>query len=93
LLAAGLVVSSTPPIGRRTPGTIAGHPKPGEESTISSLPPLSQTEAEHLQTRAAIPYRDPNLSDTIEMILKRRQEEVQVSTLESSSQWRKRWRR
>jgi len=27
------------------------------------------------------------------MILKRRQEEIQVSTLESSSQWRKRWRR
>jgi tRNA U34 5-methylaminomethyl-2-thiouridine-forming methyltransferase MnmC len=93
LLAAGLVVSSTPPIGRRTPGTIAGHPKHGEESTISSLPPLSQAEAEHLRTRAAIPYRDSSLSDTAEMILKRRQEEVQVSTLESSSQWRKRWRR
>ena len=93
LLAAGLVVSSTPPIGRRTPGTIAGHPQHEEESTISYLPPLSQTEAEHLRTRAAIPYRDPNLSDTAAMILKRRQEEIQVSTLESSSQWRKRWLR
>ena len=93
LLAAGLVVSSTSPIGRRTPGTIAGHPQDKDESTISSLPPLSQSEAEHLLTRAAIPYRDPNLSDTTEIILKRRQEEFQVSTLESSSQWRKRWRR
>jgi len=93
LLAAGLVVSSTSPIGRRTPGTIAGHPQDKDESTISSLPPLSQAEAEHLLTRAAIPYRDPNLSDTTEIILKRRREEFQVSTLESSSQWRKRWRR
>ncbi|MDM3843833.1 MAG: MnmC family methyltransferase [Aphanizomenon gracile PMC638.10] len=90
LLTAGLVVGSTPPVGRRTPGTIAGYPQHGQGSTISSLPPLSQAEAEHLLTRAAIPYRDPNLSDTAEVILKRRQEEVQVSTLESSSQWRKR---
>ncbi|MTJ46925.1 tRNA (5-methylaminomethyl-2-thiouridine)(34)-methyltransferase MnmD [Dolichospermum sp. UHCC 0259] len=92
LLTAGLVVSSTAPIGRRTPGTIAGHPQ-HEEQLKSSLPPLSQAEAEHLLTRAAIPYRDPNLNDTAAMILKRRQDEIQVSTLESSSQWRKRWPR
>jgi tRNA U34 5-methylaminomethyl-2-thiouridine-forming methyltransferase MnmC len=91
LLAAGLVVSSTLPIGRRTPGTIAGHPQYTEESTISYLPPLSQVEAEHLLTRAAIPYRDPKLSDTAEVILKRRQQEAQASALESSSQWHKRW--
>ncbi len=93
LLAAGLTISSTLPVGRRTPGTIAGHLKYSEESTISYLPPLSQAEAEHLFTRAAIPYRDPALSDTAEVILKRRQEEAQVSVLESSSQWRKRWLR
>jgi tRNA U34 5-methylaminomethyl-2-thiouridine-forming methyltransferase MnmC len=92
LLAASLVVSSTPPIGRRTPGTIAGHPK-SEESTMSYLPPLSQAETEHLLTRAAIPYRDPDLSDSAEVILKRRQEETKTSILESSSQWRKRWLR
>ena len=91
LLAAGLVVSSTPPIGRRTSGTIAGHPQYTEESNIFYLPPLSQVEAEHLLTRAAIPYRDPNLSDTAEVILNRRQQEAQASTLESSSQWHKRW--
>ena len=93
LLTAGLAVGSTPPIGRRTPGTIAGHFKHGTKSSISFFSPLSQGEKEHLLTRAAIPYRDPSLSDTAAMILKRRQEEVQVSTLESSSQWRKRWRR
>jgi len=91
LLTAGLAVGSTPPIGRRTPGTLAGHFKHGTKSSISFFSPLSQGEKEHLLTRAAIPYRDPHLSDTTEVILKRRQEEVQVSTLESSSQWRKRW--
>ena len=91
LLTAGLAVGSTPPIGRRTPGTIAGHFKHGTKSSISFFSPLSQGEKEHLLTRADIPYRDPHLSDTTEVILKRRQEEVQVSTLESSSQWRKRW--
>ena len=91
LLTAGLAVGSTTPIGRRTPGTIAGHFKHGTKSSISFFSPLSQGEKEHLLTRAAIPYRDPHLSDTTEVILKRRQEEVQVSTLESSSQWRKRW--
>jgi tRNA U34 5-methylaminomethyl-2-thiouridine-forming methyltransferase MnmC len=93
LLSAGLVVSSTPPIGRRTPGTIAGHSEYSQESNISYLPPLSQPEAEHLLTRAAIPYRDPNLNDTAEVILNRRQQEAQASSLESSSRWRKRWLR
>jgi tRNA U34 5-methylaminomethyl-2-thiouridine-forming methyltransferase MnmC len=91
LLTAGLMVSSTPPIGRRTPGTIAGHPQYSQESNISYLPPLSQPEAEHLLTRAAIPYRDPSLNDTAEVILNRRQQEAQASSLESSSRWRKRW--
>ena len=35
LLTAGLAVGSTPPIGRRTPGTIAGHFKHGTKSSIS----------------------------------------------------------
>ncbi len=93
LLAAGLVVASSSPVGRRTPGTIAGYPKHTKESTTSYLPPLSQSEKEHLLTRAAIPYRDPCLSDTAEVILRRREQEAQVSALESTSQWRKRWRR
>jgi tRNA U34 5-methylaminomethyl-2-thiouridine-forming methyltransferase MnmC len=48
-------------------------------------------EQEHLQTRAAVPYRDPNLSDRPEVILQRHQQEQQRSTLESTSSWRRRW--
>ncbi len=54
---------------------------------------LSQAEKEHLLTRAAIPYRDPQLKDSAEAILKRRQLEQQASSLEPTSRWRKRWHR
>ncbi len=84
LLAAGLHMGSTPPVGRKTPGTIAGF-------VPNSLPPLSQQEQEHLQTRAGIPYRDPTLSNTAEVILQRRQQEQQASNLEPTSHWKKRW--
>lgn len=57
----------------------------------SHLPPLSQMEQEHLQTRAAIPYRDPALTDTAEQILVRHTTEQQQSQLESTSSWRRRW--
>lgn len=82
LIAAGLKIGSTPPVGRRSPGTVA---------STNSLPPLSQQEQEHLQTRAAIPYRDPNLSDPPEVILQRRTIEQEASTLEPTSHWKKRW--
>jgi tRNA U34 5-methylaminomethyl-2-thiouridine-forming methyltransferase MnmC len=90
LLAAGLVIGSTTPVGRRTPGTIAAYPKHREQE-ITDTYPLSPAETEHLQTRAAIPYRDPQLSDPAEVIIKRRQQEQQESSLEATSQWRKRW--
>ncbi|MBD2484417.1 tRNA (5-methylaminomethyl-2-thiouridine)(34)-methyltransferase MnmD [Planktothrix sp. FACHB-1365] len=83
LLDAGLNIGSTSPVGRRTPGTIA---------SFEGLPPLSLQEQEHLQTRAAIPYRDPSLSDTAEVIILRRQAEQDTSTLEPTSHWKKRWR-
>ncbi|OKH39693.1 hypothetical protein NIES2119_05395 [[Phormidium ambiguum] IAM M-71] len=84
LLAVGLNIGSTTPVGRRSPGTIASfNPK--------DLPPLSLQEKEHLQTRAAVPYRDPNLSDRPEVILHRRHLEQQTSLLEPTSHWKKRW--
>lgn len=83
LLAARLNIASTSPVGRRTPGTIA---------SFEGLPPLSVQEQEHLQTRAAIPYRDPSLSDTAEVIILRRQAEQDISPLEPTSHWKKRWR-
>jgi tRNA U34 5-methylaminomethyl-2-thiouridine-forming methyltransferase MnmC len=95
LLAASLAIGSTPPVGRRTPGTLAAHRKAIENATFSYLSfpplPLSKAEQEHLLTRAAIPYRDPDLSDSAPAILMRRQQEQQTSSLEPTSRWRKRW--
>lgn len=81
---AGLNIGGNYCIGRRSPGTLATkRPQP--------LEPLSKMELEHLQTRASIPLRDPDLQDTAEAIKIRREEEQQNSTLEPTSQWKKRW--
>jgi len=81
LLAAGLQIASTPSVGRKNPGTIASrHP----------LPPLSAVEKDHLNTRAAIPYRDPNFTDDPDTIRDRRRTEQANSPLLSTSQWKKR---
>lgn len=84
---AGLQIGSTPPVGRRSPGTVAVL---GQENEFP-LPPLSTKEIEHLQTRAAIPYRDPSLSDSSSVICQRRKQEQRNSELEPTSKWRKRW--
>lgn len=56
-----------------------------------TLHPLSQMEQEHLNTRAAVPYRDRTLNDTAEEILARHEEEQRSSKVESTSSWRRRW--
>ncbi|MEB3355416.1 MAG: MnmC family methyltransferase [Synechococcales bacterium] len=84
LLQVGLHVGSIPDFSHKSPGTLAGHPP-------ADLPPLLPHEVEHLKTRAAIPYRDPSLSDAAETIVARRHQEQRQSTLESTSQWRRRW--
>ncbi|MGD1809338.1 tRNA (5-methylaminomethyl-2-thiouridine)(34)-methyltransferase MnmD [Dapis sp. BLCC M126] len=84
LLETGLKIGSTTPVGRRSPGTVASFAE-------KNLPPLSQKEQEHLLTRAGIPYRDPNLSDSTDIIVHRRQLEQQKSSLEPTSHWKKRW--
>ncbi|MEA5598372.1 tRNA (5-methylaminomethyl-2-thiouridine)(34)-methyltransferase MnmD [Rivularia sp. UHCC 0363] len=89
LLNAGLSIAATPPIGRKTPGTIAGF---SLERYLSKETQLSQQEKEHLQTRAAVPYRDPALIDSPSAIIQRRESEQQTSNLEPTSRWRKRWR-
>ncbi|MBW4553675.1 MAG: hypothetical protein KME35_21575 [Aphanocapsa sp. GSE-SYN-MK-11-07L] len=81
---AGLAIGSTVPVGRRSPGTVASF------SSVN-LPPLSEQEQEHLQTRAAIPYRDPDLHATANEILQSRQQEQQGCQLESTSRWKQRW--
>ncbi len=84
LLNARLNIGSTSPVGRKAPGTVAGF-------NALCVPPLSQSEKEHLQTRAAVPYRDAKLMDSPEAIIKRRELEQQGSDLEPTSRWRKRW--
>jgi tRNA U34 5-methylaminomethyl-2-thiouridine-forming methyltransferase MnmC len=91
LLSAGLIIGSTPPVGRRSPGTVAAHSASIESKDYSVFLTLSPAEKEHLLTRAAIPYRDPKLSDSSEVIVMRRQQEQQASSLESTSHWRKKW--
>ena len=89
LLTSGLQVG-TIPIGELhlphewSRGTIAAW-------TSETLHPLSQMEQEHLNTRAAVPYRDRTLSDTAEEILARHEQEQRSSTAESTSSWRRRW--
>jgi tRNA U34 5-methylaminomethyl-2-thiouridine-forming methyltransferase MnmC len=90
ILSAGLQIGTIPlhkaePLSHEwSQGTIASF----EPETLC---PLSLMEQEHLQTRAAIPYRDPNLSDSAAVILERHQQEQQRSSLESTSSWRRRW--
>ena len=85
LMAAGLQIGSTLPVGRRSPGTVASW-------SMSDLPVLSQQQQEYLLTRAAIPYRDPQLVDSNTVILQRRQREQHASSLEPTSRWMKRTR-
>ena len=84
LMAAGLKIGSTTPVGRRSPGTVASY-------TDDQLPALSLPESEHLQTKAAIPYRDHDRCDSAATIWQRRQQEQETSSLESTSRWKKRW--
>ncbi|MEL6353786.1 MAG: MnmC family methyltransferase [Cyanobacteria bacterium J06627_28] len=87
----GLLIGEIPAGGRQWPGTIAWHPQAaGPEQQIGT--PLSQQAKEHLQTRAAVPYRDPSLCDHTPQILERRQQEQLTSNLLSTGPWRKHWK-
>ncbi|GAB4527131.1 MAG: MnmC family methyltransferase [Pleurocapsa sp.] len=81
---AGLKFGSITTGDRQSPGTIASF-------EYKNIPELSQQEQEHLQTRAAIPYRDTNLDNSAAEIRDRREQEQKQSNLETTSQWKKRW--
>ncbi|MEM9091158.1 MAG: MnmC family methyltransferase [Cyanobacteria bacterium P01_F01_bin.53] len=103
----GLEIGAIRTGGRRWPGTIARYPQirhpqihhpqtadaTTQDATIhpEALPPLSQQEIEHLQTRAAVPYRDPTLRATAVDIRTRRSAEQANSTLLPTQPWRRRW--
>ncbi|ASC72117.1 tRNA 5-methylaminomethyl-2-thiouridine biosynthesis bifunctional protein MnmC [Halomicronema hongdechloris C2206] len=80
----GLSIGAIPAAGRRWSGTLVNWSGIG-------LPALTQREQEHLDTKAAVPYRDPTLKDTAEAIQQRRRQEQQTSPLRPTGQWRKRW--
>jgi tRNA U34 5-methylaminomethyl-2-thiouridine-forming methyltransferase MnmC len=89
LIAAGLKIGTIPLGELHLPhewsqGTIAAW-------SDETLHPLSQMEQEHLQTRAAVPYRDRTLQDSAEEILARHEQEQRSSQVESTSSWRRRW--
>ena len=86
MIQAGLSIAQITPVGRKAPGTIASF-------DAAQLPRLSPQELEHLQTRAAIPYRDPTLTDSMAKIVLRRELEQDDCGLETTSQWKKRWRK
>lgn len=86
LMTAGFKIGFTLPLRGRQPGTVAS-------LSDADLPPLPLRSQEHLQTRAAVPYRDPQLCDPAPVILERRQIEQQASSLEPTSRWQKRWSR
>lgn len=81
---AGLQIGSTPPMGRKSPGTLA-------RWLDDDLTPLTPAEQAHLKTKAAIPYRDPGLVATAPEMIQTRQQEQDQSTLISTSQWRRTW--
>jgi tRNA U34 5-methylaminomethyl-2-thiouridine-forming methyltransferase MnmC len=85
---AGLSIGTFRTALRKWPGTIACY----SPHDSAALPPLSQQEQEHLQTRAAIAYRDPTLKSTAEEILNRRVQEQSASPLTPTKPWRRRWR-
>ncbi|ELS32978.1 MULTISPECIES: tRNA (5-methylaminomethyl-2-thiouridine)(34)-methyltransferase MnmD [Pseudanabaena] len=81
MLAAGLQIGAIAPIGRKSPSTIAAF-------APTALPPISDTEAAFLSTRAAIPYRDRTLQSTASEIIALRQNEQKNSNLPPSSSLR-----
>lgn len=91
MVEAGLMIGTIPmndephPTHEWSQGTIGAWAAEG----LHSLTPMEQ---EHLQTRAAIPFRDPSLTDSAEIILNRQQQEQKDCRRESTSSWRRRWK-
>ncbi|MEO1001581.1 MAG: MnmC family methyltransferase [Cyanobacteria bacterium J06638_7] len=71
----------------------AASPSPilGADSFVGALQPLTAMEIEHLGTRAAEPYRDPDGQGSSVEILAARQRAQAASAAGSTSAWRRRW--
>ena len=94
---AGLTLRSLLPATRHriewSSGTLAV--KPHNTDSLAMEGPgwtvLSAMEEEHLNTRASVPYRDPEGVDKAGSIHRRREREQQSCDLESTSAWQRRW--
>ena len=74
-------------------GTLATPPESGCHQDGPGWRSLSAMEWEHLQTRAAVPFRDPQGNATAEVILERRRLEQEQCSYEATNAWQRRWRR
>ena len=72
-------------------GTLATPPESGCHQDGPGWRPLSAMEWEHLQTRAAVPFRDPQGNATAEIILERRRLEQEQCGYEATNAWQRRW--
>jgi tRNA U34 5-methylaminomethyl-2-thiouridine-forming methyltransferase MnmC len=75
----GLTVMRTAGVGGKSGGTAAAHACVLKENPF--VFPLTEDEEARLNSRSAIPYRDPQLSDTAEGIRERRASELSASDL------------
>ena len=73
-------------------GTMAVKPGGDCTETGPGWRPFSAMEREHLLTRAAVPFRDPDGTASSAEILKRRTLEQEQCQLEATNAWQRRWR-
>jgi tRNA U34 5-methylaminomethyl-2-thiouridine-forming methyltransferase MnmC len=77
----GLEIRKSAPLGGKSGGTIAFRPASAEIADGISILHLSDDENRRLNSRSAIPYRDPNFNSTRAQILQRRAIEIEQSAL------------
>jgi tRNA U34 5-methylaminomethyl-2-thiouridine-forming methyltransferase MnmC len=76
LKACALEVKKTTPVGGKSGGTIAAYP--GQIKLDQNIFELSDAENLRLESKSSTPYRDPDLSDSANIILNRRQKEIEA---------------
>ena len=89
---AGLALRSIPPAPGERTGWSSGTVAIKQDKSVVGCRPLSAMEQEHLLTRAAVPFRDPDQRDLAPVILERRQQEQLHCGLEATNSWQRRWR-
>ena len=89
---AGLALRSLPAAPGERTGWSSGTVAIKQDKSVVGCRPLSAMEQEHLLTRAAVPFRDPDQRDLAPVILERRRQEQLHCGLEATNSWQRRWR-